>query len=137
MRWLIYLFSLLITLSMSGEADAQFWKKRKYHKKSTSGKVTKPHGNKQYKDAFARKSKKRANVRTKRKPLLKTKKRMHRHNTGRKTKKPGRKKFYKAKYKKAVGKRSRDRFSRNANRTKRKSKRGGGKSNGIFRGRKR
>ncbi len=138
MRWLIYFFSLLTALSFSDQASAQFWKKKKYHTKASSGKITKPHGNKKFRDPFKRKSKKPANVRTKRKPVFKSSKRMHRHSTGRKTKKPGSKKFFKPKYSKAIAKKkSRDKFSRNANRTKRKSKKGGGKSNGIFRGRKR
>ena len=124
-------------LSTAGQANAQFWKKKKHHTKSTSGKVTKPHGNRQYKDAFKRKSNKSANVRTRKKPFFKSKKKMHKHSTSRKTKKPGSKKFFKPKYSKAVAKKkSKDKFSRNANKSKRKSKKGGGGSNGIFKGRK-
>lgn len=63
---------------------------------------------------------------------------MHEFNTTRKTKKPGQKKFFKPKYNSVkLNKKSKDNFSRNANRVKKDSKKGGGKGNGVFRGRKR
>lgn len=136
MRCLIHIL-LISSICLSGSAYGQFWKKKEYHTKSTSGKVTKPDGN-PYRDAFIRKSNKGPNIKTKRKPFWKSKKKMHQFQTSRKTKKPGSKKFFKAKYSKVrLKKKSDDSFNRNANRVKKKRKKGGGSSNGVFKGRKR
>lgn len=126
-------FILLLAVS---PAQSQFWKKKKYHTKVTSGKITKPDKS-EYRDPFSRKSKKGANVRTTKKPFFKSKKKMHQFSTSRKTKKAGSKKFFKPKYTGAkIKKRSKDNFSRNANRNKKNSKKGGGSGNGVFKGRK-
>jgi len=117
-------------------AHSQFWKKKKYHTRATSGKVTRPDKS-QYRDAFSRKSKKGANIRTSKKPFFKSKKKMHRFSTSRKTKRPGSKKFFKPKYSGVkIKKKSKDNFSRNANRVKKNAKKGGGSGNGVFKGRK-
>ena len=130
------LFGLEIVVQ-GNEAKAKFWKKKKYPTKATTGKITKPDAA-EYRDPFIRKSNKGANIKTRRKPFFKSKKKMHEFATSRKTKKPGSKKFFKAKYGKATaGVKSKDTFSRNAQRTKRKAQKGEGKSNGVFRGRKR
>ena len=136
MKWIISVLIGIFFLASPGEAKAQFWKKKPYHTKATTGKVTKPDGD-PYRDAFIRKSNKGPNIKTKKKPFFKSKKKMHEFATSRKTKKPASKKFFKAKYGKATTKvKAKDSFSRNANRVKRKSQKGEGKSNGVFRGRK-
>lgn len=136
MKWLLHLFIFILLTASAGEVRSQFWKKKHHHTKATSGKVTKPNGSK-YRDPFAKKSRKGPNVKTKRKPFIKSRKKMYKHSTSRKTKKPGNKNFFKPKYAKATSrKKSKDSFSRNANRTKRKSQKGGGSSNGVFKGRK-
>ena len=135
-HWLKILIVFFILFQVCQTSQAQFWKKKKYHTRSTSGKISRPDKT-SYRDAFARKSKKRANIKTRRKPYFKSKKKMRRFSTSRKTKKPGSKKFFKPKYSGAkLKKRSGDSFSRNAQRNKRSSKKGGGNSGGIFKGRK-
>lgn len=135
MRQIIFVFILLIVL-IPGKSNAQFWKKKKYHTNATSSKVTKPDGN-PYRDAFIRKSNKGPNIKTKSRPIIKSKKKMHKFSTSRKTKKPGRSNFFKPKYSGVkLKKKSGDTFSRNANRTKKRAQKGGGKSGGVFKGRK-
>ncbi|MEQ8324918.1 MAG: hypothetical protein RIC15_01930 [Vicingaceae bacterium] len=136
-RLYIILLLFFISLTAIQPVHAQFWKKKTHHTRATSGKVTKP-DNTPYRDAFSRKSSKGPNIKTTRKPFFKSKKKMHEFNTTRKTKKPGQKKFFKPKYNSVkLNKKSKDNFSRNANRVKKDSKKGGGKGNGVFRGRKR
>lgn len=136
-RLIIILTLFSFSLLASQQSYGQFWKKKEYHTKATSGKITKP-DNSEYRDAFKRKSNKGPNIKTKRKPLFKSKKKMHQFSTSRKTKKAGQKKFFKPKYSKVrLKKKSKDNFSRNANRVKRNASRGEGKGNGVFRGRKR
>lgn len=133
---IIFLLFSVLFLTVN-PAHGQFWKKKKYHTKATSGKVTKPDDS-EYRDAFSRKSSKGANVKTSRKPFFKSKKKMRRFSTSRKTKKAGSKKFFKPKYSSVkLKKKSKDTFSRNANRVKKDAKKGGGKGNGVFKGRKR
>lgn len=135
MRQILFLFILLFIL-IPDKSHAQFWKKKKYHTNATSSKVTKPDGN-PYRDAFKRKSNKGPNIKTKSRPIFKSKKKMHEFSTSRKTKKPGRSNFFKPKYSGVkLKKKSGDTFSRNANRTKKRAQKGGGKSSGVFKGRK-
>ena len=137
MPWLIYVFAFFMLITSATQSHAQFWKKKTHYTKSTSGKITKPDGG-EYRDAFKRKSNKGPNIKTHRKPVFKTKKSMHKFSTSRKTKKAGSKKFFKAKYSQAkYDSKAKDTFSRNARKTKKKAKKGGGKSNGVFKGRKR
>ncbi len=134
----LVIFVLLFSISQLAvkSACAQFWKKKEYHTKSTSGKITSP-DNTEYRDAFSRKSSKGPNIKTSKKPFFKSKKKMHQFSTSRKTKKPGQKKFFKPKYSSVkLKKKSKDNFSRNANKVKKDSKRGDGRSNGVFKGRK-
>ena len=136
MRLTIYFLSLFFLMTLALESNAQFWKKKEYHTNATSGKITEPDGD-IYRDAFIRKSHKGPNVKTKRKPIFRTKKSMHKHATSRKTKKAGSQRFFKPKYSKArMDKKSKDTFSRNARKTKKDAQKGGGGSKGIFKGRK-
>ena len=135
-HWLKILIVLFVFFQVCQPAQGQFWKKKKYHTRSTSGKISRP-DKAGYQDAFARKSKKRANIKTRKKPFIKTKKKMRRFSTSRKTKKPGSKKFFKPKYAGVkLKKKSGDSFSRNARKTKRSAQKGGGSGSGIFKGRK-
>ena len=136
-RLIIILTLFSVSLLVSQPSHAQFWKRKKYHTKATSGKITQPDKT-EYRDPFKRKSVKGPNIKTKRRPFFKSKKKMYEFNTTRKTKKPGQRKFFKPKYSKVrLKKKSKDNFSRNANRVKRNASRGEGKGNGVFRGRKR
>ena len=128
---------LTLIISVASPVHAQFWKKKKYHTKASTNKASRPSGNK-YRDSFASKPKKGPNVKTTRKPIIKTKKKMHKHATSRKTKKPGRSKFFTKNRipKSRLQKRSGDSFRRNARKTKKNSSKGGGSGNGVFKGRK-
>jgi hypothetical protein len=137
LKYIYYIFFSLFLITLAGEsANAQFWKRKKYHTDATSGKITEPDAT-EYRDAFKRKSSKGPNVKTTRKPFWKSKKKMHQHATTRKTKKRGNRKFFKPKYSNVkLKKKSGDSFSRNARKTKKDARKGGGGGNGVFKGRK-